>query len=87
MPFQRYLKQYNIIYKNDTIYLYGSAYRKREIILAYLQYRWGDQYLFRPDFFAGLNRIEVIKIKEKGGREGEAQEDNNNQIKAKKRKT
>ena len=61
-----YLKLFgdNIKIYDGYICLYGRAYEKRERILANLQ-RLDPTIKYKPDFFAGLNRIEFYKI---GGR-------------------
>lgn len=45
------------------ISLTGRAYRKRESILATLKRKYSKWYSIRPDFTAGLGRIEIIARK------------------------
>ena len=57
-----YLELYGkgtITWRENRIYLHGRAYSKRAIILENLIRKWGKQYNFKPDFFAGQNIIEV----------------------------
>ena len=43
------------------INLYGRTLNKKEIILEFLNKKYGDEFQFKPDFFAGLSRIEFIR--------------------------
>ena len=66
--FSNYIKNFgtDIIIKDDEniigiINLYNRAINKKEIILSFLTRKYGNEYSFRGDFFAGLNRIEFYR--------------------------
>ena len=48
-------------YDQGVISLFGRAYNKKEIVLSFLENKYGDIYCFRPDFIAGNGRIEFYR--------------------------
>jgi hypothetical protein len=66
--FSRYINNFGPdarVYESETgvgvISLYNRAANKKEVVLDFLNRKYGDEYQFKSDFFAGLSRIEFIK--------------------------
>lgn len=45
----------------EKVHFLGRAYNKKEIVLSFLEKKYGNEYSFRPDFIAGNGRIEFYR--------------------------